>query len=236
MNLGTFYGVSVGPGDPELLTLKAVRVLAQCPILAVPETKSGGTLALDIAAAAVDLSGKTILKLPFPMTRKEAETRANHEVQARRIVEQLQAEKDVAMVNLGDVSVFSTFSYLMELVKAAGCPVEMIPGVTSFCAVASRLQTSLTEKDAPLHIIPAGYDGVTDCLTLPGTKVLMKPRKELPPLLKELEAQGLLEQSAMVQNCGLPNEAVYPSLQNLENRTTSYFTTIVVKAKPSNPK
>ena len=147
MNLGTFYGVSVGPGDPELLTLKAVRVLAQCPILAVPETKSGGTLALDIAAAAVDLSGKTILKLPFPMTRKEAETRANHEVQARRIVEQLQAGKDVAMVNLGDVSVFSTFSYLMELVKAAGCPVEMIPGVTSFCAVASRLQTSLTEKD-----------------------------------------------------------------------------------------
>ena len=228
MNRGTLYGVSVGPGDPELLTVKAVKVLKSCGVVAVPETKSGATLALDIAGAAVDLAGKTILKLPFPMTRDEAATRGNHRVQAETLLGYLRQGQDVAMVNLGDVSIFSTFRYLMELVAAAGCPVEMVPGVPSFCAVAATLKTSLTEKDQPLTIVPAGYDGVADCLALPGTKVLMKPRKALSPVLDALEEQELLDRAAMVENCGLPGEKIYPSLSDFDETETGYFTTVIV--------
>lgn len=229
MKPGTFYGVGVGPGDPELLTLKAVRITERCPVLAVPETKNGGTLALDIVSQAVDVREKTVIKLAFPMTRDEMVTRQNHQVQAAKIVEYLQKGVDVAMLNLGDVSVYSTFSYLMEIIRAAGYPVEMVPGITSFCAVAAKLTASLTDKEEPLHIIPAGYDGVEECLGLSGTKVLMKPRKAMDSLLEALAQRDLLESAAMVQNCGLPDEKIYPSLVGFAETETGYFTTVIVR-------
>jgi precorrin-2/cobalt-factor-2 C20-methyltransferase len=231
MTKGIFYGVGVGPGDPELLTLQAVRVIESCPILAVPETKSGGTLALDIVSQVVDVSKKTVVPLSFPMTRDETVTRENHRVQSAKIAEYLEKGQDVAMINLGDVSVFSTFSYIMEQVRNMGYPVQMVPGVTSFCAVAAKLTTSLTEKEEPLHIIPAGYDGVAECLSLSGTKVLMKPRKDIRSVVAALEQEGLLECSSMVENCGLPDERVYPTLQDFEEDSTGYFTTVVVRKK-----
>ncbi len=231
MKRGTFYGVSVGPGDPELLTLQAVRILKRCPVLAAPETKAGGTLALTIARQAVDVSGKTILRLAFPMTRDEDMTRRNHQAQAAKIIEYLEQGQDVAMLSLGDAAVYSTFSYLMEIVKAAGYPLEMTPGVPSFCAAAAKLCTSLTEREEPLHIIPAGYGGVEESLKLPGAKVLMKPQRAVATLLQSLERQGLLESAAMVQNCGLPGEKVYPSLADFDEAEAGYFTTILVKGR-----
>ena len=115
---GTFYGVSVGPGDPELLTLKAVYCIRRCPVLAVPQTAGGGMLALAIARSAVEIEGKTILPLRFAMSRDPAVLQASHAAAADAVKAYLDAGQDVAMLNLGDVSIYSTYSYLEELLQA----------------------------------------------------------------------------------------------------------------------
>ena len=117
---GVLYGVSVGPGDPELMTLKAVRCLEKCPVIAAPQTAGGRMLALDIARGAVGLDGKTILPLRFAMSRDPEMLRASHEEAARAVKEYLDAGQDVAMLNLGDVSVYATFGYLQEILEAEG--------------------------------------------------------------------------------------------------------------------
>lgn len=225
--IGVLYGVSAGPGDPELMTLKAVRCLGKCPVIAAPQTAGGRMLALDIARGAVGLDGKTILPLRFAMSRDPEMLRASHEEAARAVKEYLDAGQDVAMLNLGDVSVYATFGYLQEILEAEGYKTVMIPGVPSFCAAAARLGRSLTEMDLPVHIVPAGGFPLEEALDLPGTKVLMKSGRALPQVLEALESRGLLESSAMVQNCGLPGEQAAESLKDAP-QSGSYFTTLLV--------
>lgn len=225
--IGVLYGVSVGPGDPELMTLKAVRCLEKCPVIAAPQTAGGRMLALDIARGAVGLDGKTILPLRFAMSRDPEVLRASHEEAARAVKEYLDAGQDVAMLNLGDVSVYATFGYLQEILEVEGYKTVRIPGVPSFCAAAARLGRSLTEMDLPVHIVPAGGFPLEEALDLPGTKVLMKSGRALPQVLEALESRGLLESSAMVQNCGLPGEQAAESLKDAP-QSGSYFTTLLV--------
>lgn len=190
--LGTFYGVGVGPGDPELLTLKAVRVLESCPVLAAPQMASGEMTALNIARQAARLEGKSLLPLRFTMSRDREEQAEGHRRAADAVRPYLEAGQDVAMAILGDVSIYSTYCYVMELLKAEGFPCMMVPGVPSFCAVAARLGRSLTEPDRPLHILPGGGPGLGEALDLPGSKVLMKAGRNHRQLLEELEARELL--------------------------------------------
>lgn len=224
MKRGTFYGVGVGPGDPELMTLRAVRVLEACPVLAAPRTASGEMTALGIARQAARLEGKEILPLDFSMSRDPQVQRAAHQEAARAVCLHLDRGEDVAMVVLGDVSVFSTYCYLMELLEPMGYPCVMVPGVPSFCAVAARLGRSLTAMDRPLHILPAGAG---EGLDLPGSKVLMKSGRQYPKVLRELEERGMLEEAAMVSNCGMDGEQVYPSLRD-RPESGGYFTTIII--------
>ena len=177
--IGVLYGVSVGPGDPELMTLKAVRCLGKCPVIAAPQTAGGRMLALDIARGAVGLDGKTILPLRFAMSRDPEMLRASHEEAARAVKEYLDAGQDVAMLNLGDVSVYATFGYLQEILEAEGYKTVRIPGVPSFCAAAARLGQPLTGgMEAPLTIAPGRH--AAEVLAAPGTKVLMKSGRQLP--------------------------------------------------------
>lgn len=224
---GVFYGVSVGPGDPELLTLKAVRVIENCGVIATPETSSGRTLALDIAAGAVDMSGKEIVSLPLPMTRDERQLAESHEEQAAIITSFLDAGRDVAMLNLGDATVYSTFAYIADRLKD-DYEVRVVPGVTSFCASAAELGVSLTVMNRPLHIIPASGVPLDEALALPGTKVLMKSGSQLPEVITTLEERGLASKSALVQDCGLPTMRVCHDIEK-DEISSSYFTTIIVK-------
>ena len=225
---GILYGVSVGPGDPELLTLKAVRVLEACPVIAAPQTGGEKTLALEIARGAVNLEGKTILELPFAMQRDRAKLEAAHAAAAEAIRAHLDAGRDVAMPNLGDVSIYSTFSYLMKRLGDEGYETVMIPGVPSFCAIAARLGISLTTMNAPLHIIPAGPRLTAEELTQPGTKVLMKSASNLNGVLDLLKENDLLEKAALVRDCGLPTEQVYTDLAH-DDVQPGYFSTFIVK-------
>ena len=163
---GIFYGVGIGPGDPELITLKAKRVLESCPVIATPQTSGGKTLALDIASQAVNLEGKTIVPLFFTMARDKEKQHAAHCRAAEEIEKYLAQGLDVAMLNLGDVSIFATYSYLMEILQGKGYETAMIPGITSFCAIAARLSISLTTMNQPLHIVPAGGTDLEEALAM----------------------------------------------------------------------
>ena len=219
MKKGVFYSVGVGPGDPELITLKAVRTLERCPVVAAPQTKNGEMLALAIARQAVSLEGKTVVQ-----------QHAAHLAAAQALRPHLDAGRDVAMLNLGDVSIYATAAYLADILAADGYETRMMPGVTSFCAVAARLNTSLTGIDTPLHIVPGGCGALEECLAQPGAKVLMKSGRQLPGVLAALERRGLLERSALVSNCGLPGEQVYADLSAFpREQDASYFATIIVK-------
>ena len=225
---GILYGVGVGPGDPELLTVKALKTLEHCPVIAAPRTRSGETLALDIVRQAVSLEGKTILPLDFTMSRDPAVLRQSRLRAAEAIMAHLSAGRDTAMLNLGDVSIYATFSYLMDILTDRGYEAVMVPGVPSFCAVAARLGTSLTTVSSPLHILPGSGGSLAELLDLPGTKVLMKSGRQLPQAAEALRQRGLLEKAAMVRDCGLPTEQVCRDLTHLP-QDTGYFATVIVK-------
>lgn len=220
---GVFYAVSVGPGDPELLTRQACRILKTCAVVAAPRMKSGRMLALDIAAGAVDMKNKTILPLDFTMERSETVREDSYRTAVAAIETELSAGRDVAMVNLGDVSVYATAYYILERIRAFGT--VMCPGVTSFCAVAARLGRSLTRMEEPLHILPGSMD-LDSALALPGTKVITKSGKAIHEAAAALERRGLLANAGMVADCGLETEQVYTDLRQLPEEI-SYFATIV---------
>lgn len=227
MRKGKFYAVGVGPGDAELMTLKALRVLKSCPVLAVPQ--SGATTpALNIVKANLDISGKKILDISVPMTRDKEMLDAAHKAAAERVTAELEAGLDVAMPNLGDVSVYASAAYLLERVRAAGYETVMIPGVPSFCDAAAHLNMSLTDMEKPLVIIPGGHEDLKSLLNIEGTKVLMKSGRRLDAALETIDALKLTDSACAVENCGMENERIIHDLRELESGA-GYFTTIIVK-------
>lgn len=218
--LGTFYGVSVGCGDAELMTLKSVRVLNECNIIVAP-VSNGKATAFDIAKQVVDFSNKTILKLEFPMVRDKSALDKIHNEHAQTIIEYLKNGQNVAMVNLGDTSIYSTFAYISQKIKSMGYSVEVISGVTSFCECANRLNISLTTMNEPIHIVPSSYVGLDDILNSNGTKIIMKTSRDTQHLQNLLKHKNYY----VCQNCGMKDEKFSKSFPE----TMGYFTTIIVK-------
>ena len=228
---GVFYGVGTGPGDPELMTLKAVKILESCPVIAAPRTGGGDMIALDIVSKAVSLEDKIILPLDFTMDRNVGKRKESYIRNAEAVAVHLDRGADVAMVNLGDVSIYSTFAYVAEELKSRGYETAMVPGVTSFSAIAAALDMSLTEMSEPLHVIPAVGADPEEYLGLSGTKVLMKAGRHLPSVLKALRERNLLEMTSMAVNCGMDDEVLIRNLGDGSGVTKEpgYFTTVIVK-------
>lgn len=226
---GVLYGIGIGPGDPELLTVKAVRLLSRCPVIAAPQTRGEKTTALDIVKKAVSIEKTMILPLSFEMTKDKEKLAKNHQAAADKIMEKLADGLDVAMISLGDVSIYSTFQYIRQYVMKAGYHIEAIPGIPSFCAAAAALQVSLTEMEKPLHIIPAVHNSVADSLAYPGTKVLMKAGRCLKSLKEEIAQKHSKATAAVVINCGMEGEKIYSEINEEACGHKSYFTTVIVK-------
>ena len=231
---GTFYGVGVGPGNPELLTLEALQVLKSCPVLAVPETRKGTERALQVVKAALDLSDKTLLPLEFVMERNPEHRQSSYEDSAEKVRNVLDSGRDVAMITLGDATLYSTVQYIQRLLEADGYSTVLVPGISSVSASAARLNRSLTELDTEVHILPAGADPdrLREALRLPGTKVLMKAGRQLPAVYEILKEEQLLEQTSLVADCGLSTEHVIANWAEEPDTDFGYFVTLIVKETP----
>lgn len=222
---GKLWGVGVGPGDPELLTVKAVRVLREADVVIVPDASSGDKVALNIAKDY--LKDKQIQFVKTPMVRDKAVMDAAHEAAADTICALLDEGKQVAFLTLGDPAIYSTYMYIHQKVLNRGYVVEVVPGIPSFCAAAARLNQSLCLGREPLTIIPASHDQ-NDLMDLPGNKVFMKAGRSILELQQALGEKGLLEGASMVENCSMENEHVYPHFADLKE-PSGYFSLVIVK-------
>lgn len=237
---GTFYGIGVGPGDPELITVKALKIIKSSPIIAAPRTGNGDMVALDIVwrtgvlagtAEIAEESDQKILAMDFTMDKDPAKRKENYRKNAEAAARYLDNGQDVAMVTLGDVSLYSTVHYIADELISRGYEIIMVPGVPSFSAAAASLAIPLAEMDAPVHIIPSVRNNSDDYLDLPGTKVLMKAGRHLHRTLDELDRRGLLNVTSLAVNCGMDDEILIKKLGDDEPLPdkTGYFTTVIVR-------
>lgn len=223
---GIAYGVGVGPGDPEYMTLKACRLIRENEIIAVPGETPQESVAYRIAAAAVpELAEKTLVALPMPMLRDRAALDAAHREAAKRLETWLDTGKNVVFLTLGDVTVYCTFSYIQHHLESDGYTCELVSGITSFCAAAARLGVALTEWDEPLHILPAAH-GPESGLALPGTCVLMKSGSKMRAVKDALRRSGRAVR--MVENCCMEGEKRYFSADEIPD-DAGYFSLIIAK-------
>lgn len=224
MEKGMLYGVGVGPGDPQLMTLKATQLAQSCDIIAVPHKDLEKCVALKIAAGAVPgLLEKPLLAVEMPMTKDKDILEQAYAHGTMLLQEQLDAGKTVVFLTLGDPTVYSTYCYLHQRIAAMGYRTEIVPGVTSFCASAAALNIPLCENKQELHIIPGTYNPA-EALSLPGTKVLMK--NNLPQTLQALREHP--QQVWMVENCGMENQHTYCGLEQLPENS-GYYTVLIAK-------
>lgn len=229
MAKGILYGIGVGPGEPELLTLKALRRIQESDIIILPaQPKEECYAYLSVRKVWPELEQKDILCLPFPMIRDSAALeKARNEIYAE-IREMLSEGKKAGFITIGDPTVYSTYSYVEKRAVRDGFVCETVSGVPSFCAAAASLGISLGENKEEIHIIPASYD-IQDTFALSGTRIYMKSGKRLKELKEALLA---LPRDAhrvyAVSNCGLENEKKYYSAEELDENS-GYLTLVIVK-------
>lgn len=229
---GIAYGVGIGPGDPELMTAKAIRLIRENDVIAVPGQDAKASVAYGIAAAMVpELAQKELVPVPMPMTRDKERLRKAHVEGARLIESYLNRGKNVVYLTLGDPSIYGSFSYLQRLLLADGYPVETVPGVPSFSAAAARLNLPLVEGDEPLHVAPGAHD-MGETLRLPGTCVLMKASGPLGETKARLKSSG--KEVFAVENCGMDTERLYRGVDQLPD-SAGYLSLIVAKDPPDRP-
>lgn len=226
MEKGKLYGISVGPGDPELLTLKAVRLIKEADVVAVPNIGHKRQTAYTIAEAY--LEGKEILDCSTPMTRDRSVVKAAYAEIADKLCSLMDEGKSIAYLTLGDVTVYSTYIYVHDIVRSRGYSSEIVPGVTSFCACAAKLGTALCEGPERLLVAPVMASDIDDILDVPANKVFMKSGRAIGELRDKLEERGELENASMVANCGLPDERVFPRFADA-GLDTDYFSVVIVK-------
>lgn len=245
---GVFYGIGVGPGDPELLTLKAVRTIRECEVIAVavsaPDfeapvyeeagTKSGYPKLLEKCVAyqivlpvLPEIAEKARLFLPMPMMKEKEKLKQIHDLCAGLTEEVLRKGQNIALITLGDPTVYSTCLYVHKRLKRRGCKTHLIPGIPSFCAAAARMDMGLVENREELHVIPASY-GIEESLDMTGTKVLMKAGKKMPYVKQVVREKGL--EAEMVENCGMSNERIYRTVDEIPD-DAGYYSLMIIKEK-----
>ncbi len=229
---GILYGIGVGPGDPEMLTLRAVRAIKEADVICLPRAEKEKCRAYQIALPVVpELGYKKIISLDFEMTRDEAALETMHREFYKKYKQLLLDGYKLAFLTIGDPTVYSTFGYIMKLAKADGIEVEIINGVTSFCGTAAASGILISEKDENVHIL-SGQGNLDDELNQSGTKIIMKSGKnisEIKQKLVELEAAGKVTVNAVI-DCGMETEQIFRSAMTIPD-DSKYMMTIIVKEK-----
>lgn len=228
---GILYGIGVGPGDAELLTLKAVRLIGECDVIGIPTRDAKTSKAYQTALAAVpQIQEKPVLGIEIAMSHNREVLERAYEQGSERIIEVLKRDQSVAFLNLGDPAIYGTCIKLCERVRDSGYQAKLISGVPSFCAVAAELGTALGLGREQIHILPGSCAGET--LSYPGTKILMKSGGRIADIKQRLlaleEERGC--EILAVTDCGMESQKIYTRIDELDEEA-GYFTTILIKEK-----
>ncbi|TEB17401.1 Cobalt-precorrin-2 C(20)-methyltransferase [Pelotomaculum sp. FP] len=230
---GVFYGIGVGPGDPDLLTLKAVKLLQNVDVIIAPRTeKKEGSIALSIAGNYIREDTR-ILELAFPMVFDRSFLTEAWEQNKTVILDLLQEGKNVAFLTLGDPMLYSTYIYIYRLLEGNGITIETVPGITSFCAAASRLNFPLAEGNDILSIVPAilEEDKIATALSYSDNLVLMKVYKNYEQVAGQLKKHGFDGETVMISRCGFEDEEITYTLEGRECKMPNYLSTILAKKR-----
>jgi precorrin-2/cobalt-factor-2 C20-methyltransferase len=239
---GHLYLVGVGPGDPELMTYKAVRILSEAKIWAVPTAREKGlSSAQQIADQMVPDTGRTILSLCFPMKKvflgqeTDAQLLTAWRQSADEVIRHLDRGSDVAFPTLGDATLYSTAFYLLAMIQEQRpqTPVTVVPGITAMAACAASQASPLALGDDVLAVVPAAFedDRLRTILTTLDAVVLMKVHKRIDILIDLVEELGLVDCAVLIERSGMPEERVYTDIRQARGRKLHYFSTMVIRKK-----
>jgi len=235
MNNGTLFGIGVGPGDPDLITLKAVKVLRQVDVVfAAASTKNGYSLAEEIASTHLK-EGVSLVPLGFPMTRDKEKLRTAWEENARMVVYTLRKGKDAAFVTIGDPMIYSTFGYIMRTIreKYPDVPIEIIPGITSYQAGAAAAGEILAEAEESFTIISGalGAKKLREVIDHTDRVVMLKVYREYKEIMDVLDQLDLLKGSVLVSRCGLDGERIVRNLKDGIDSAPPYLSLLLISKR-----
>jgi precorrin-2/cobalt-factor-2 C20-methyltransferase len=232
---GSFFGIGIGPGDPELLTVKAVRLLAESDVIYVPKARiKAESLARKIVAPYVSDENK-FRELEFTMGKTAEELKIYYDHSAQMILKELEQGKKVVYLTLGDPMLYSTYIYLTQALKRK-CPsmsIETVPGISSFGAAAALANVSLAEKNERIIILPVPEDlsDLKGILEEFNTVILLKIAKQLPGLIALLEEIDRLKDAVFISQVGLEGQRVIRDLKQLPQleKEPGYLSLIIIK-------
>ncbi|MBI4634630.1 MAG: precorrin-2 C(20)-methyltransferase [Deltaproteobacteria bacterium] len=236
MTLGTLYGIGIGPGDPELITLKGARLIGNCRHVFVPKARTAAeSIAMAIARRCLRHDA-AIHELLFPMTVDRGELSERWKESAGEVAAVLKSGEDVCFLTLGDPLLYSTYIYLLRALREM-CPdlkTMTVPGITAFSAAASLTEFPIGEAKEPVTIIPSSDDlqTVRRALAGGGTVIIMKIGKRLQEIIGLLREMGLIGQGVFVSRAGLSGQRIETNLKNMEmqDSETGYLSIILVHA------
>ena len=237
MPLGNFYGIGIGPGDPELMTVKGARLLGECRHVFVPKARTAAdSIAMQIAGRYLRADAR-ICELVFPMTADKRELAARWEASAAAAAAVLQTGQDACFLTLGDPLLYSTYIYLLRALRTLLPELQVltVPGVTAFSAVAALTEFVVGEGKEPVTIVPSTDDfaGLKRAIAAGGTIVIMKIGERLKELLKLLAEEKLLDAAVLVSRAGMEGQRIETNLRRLsgDSPETGYLSIILVDAE-----
>lgn len=233
MKIGTLYGISVGTGDPELITVKGLKILNSSKVIAFPAGINGlPGIAQQIVAPWISPNQQQ-LALDFPYVQDRAVLINAWHNAAKLVLQYLQQGEDVAFVCEGDVSFYSTFSYLAQTLQQIHPEVivQSIPGVCSPMAASSVLGLPLTIASERLVVLPAIYQlkELEAVLDWADVVVLMKVASVYAQVWQILNQRNLLERSRVVERATTPEMVIYHSLRDRPSLQLPYFSILIVQ-------
>ncbi len=233
MKPGTLYGVGVGPGDPELITLKAVNVLNRVEVIfAAASSKNQYSLALENAKSHMQ-NGADVLRLEFPMTREQDTLETAWEQNARQVLKFLEQGKDVAFITIGDPLTYSTFGYIMQTIgeMAPEVPISVVPGITSYQAATAAAREIIAEREQTFCVISGSEGGerLKDVISQADCVVMLKVYHHLDQILDTLKELGIEDRVTLVSRCGMKDEVICKNPEELRGKKVPYLSLMIVK-------